>query len=154
MLCFAVLALIVLMRTRKAAVMIETAAHDESLTLRAEIDRLKTLLLSEPQVLVAWAAGADEPEIFGDTGIVVSGAVPERVLAFGSWLEPATAQRMQRAVEMLRNDGHGFVMTLTTSAGRPLEADGARWRGVRCSACATSAASNSNLWIWPPATTD
>ena len=52
----------------------ETAAHDETMALRAEIDRLKTLLLSEPQVLVAWAAGSDEPEIFGDTGIVVPGA--------------------------------------------------------------------------------
>ena len=129
LLCFAVLALIVLMRTRKAAVTIETAAHDESMTLRAEIDRLKTLLLSEPQVLVAWAAGANEPEIFGDTGIVVSGVVPERVLAFGSWLEPAAAQRMQHAVEALRNDGRGFMMTLTTSTGRPLEANGRAMAG-------------------------
>jgi len=124
LLCFAVLAAVVLVRTRKSAATIEIAAHDKTMALRAEIDRLKTLLLSEPQVLVAWAAGSDEPEIFGDTGIVVPGAVPERVLAFGSWLEPAAAQRMERALETLRNDGRGFVMTLTTSAGRPLEADG------------------------------
>src|SRR5450756_1916850 len=124
LLCFAVLATIVLLRTRKAAATIETAAHDETMALRAEIDRLKTLLLSQPQVLVAWAAGSDEPEIFGDTGIVVSGSVPERVLAFGAWLEPAAAQRMQHAVDTLRSDGRGFVMTLTTSAGRPLEAEG------------------------------
>ncbi len=124
LLCFAVLAIIVLMRTRRAAATIETAARDENIALRAEIDRLKTLLLSEPQVLVAWAAGTDEPEIFGDTGIVVPGGVPERVLAFGTWLEPAAAQRMQHAVETLRNDGHGFTMTLTTRAGRPLEAEG------------------------------
>ena len=124
LLCFAVLATIVLLRTRKAAATNETAAHDEAMALRAEIDRLKTLLLSQPQVLVAWAAGSDEPEIFGDTGIVVSGSVPERVLAFGAWLEPAAAQRMQHAVDTLRNDGRGFVMTLTTKAGRPLEAEG------------------------------
>jgi signal transduction histidine kinase len=124
LLCFAVLAIIVLMRTRKAAATIETAARDETMALRADIERLKTLLLSQPQVLVAWAAGTDEPEIFGDTSIVVSGAVPERVLAFGAWLEPAAAQRMERAVETLRNDGRGFVMTLTTSIGRPLEAEG------------------------------
>jgi signal transduction histidine kinase len=129
LLCFAVLAVIVLMRTRKAAATIETAAHDESMALRAEIDRLKTLLLAEPQVLVAWAAGTDEPEIFGDTGIVVAGALPERVLVFGTWLEPAAAQRMQHAVETLRNDGRGFMMTLTTSAGRPLEANGSAVAG-------------------------
>ena len=92
--------------------------------LHAEIDRLKTLLLSEPQVLVAWAAATDEPDILGDTGIIVPGGVPERVLAFGSWLEPAAAQRMEHAVETLRSDGRGFVMTLTTTAGRPIEAEG------------------------------
>jgi signal transduction histidine kinase len=122
--CFATLATIVLLRMRKAAATIEIATHDEIMLLRAEIDRLKTLLLSQPQVLVAWAAGADEPEIFGDTGIVVAGPMPERVLAFGAWLEPAAAQRMEHAVETLRSDGRSFVMTLTTSAGKPLEAEG------------------------------
>jgi signal transduction histidine kinase len=121
---FAVLATIALLRARKAAASKESAAQDENLALRAEIDRLKTLLLSQPQVLAAWAAGADEPEIFGDTGIVVPGSVPERVLAFGSWLEPAAAQRMQHAVDRLRSEGRGFVMTLTTTAGHPLEAEG------------------------------
>src|SRR5882672_8622231 len=82
LLCFAVLATLVLLRTRKTAATIETATQDECMTLRADLDRLKTLMLSQPQVLVAWAAGDDKPEIFGDTGIVVSGAVPERVLAF------------------------------------------------------------------------
>ncbi len=124
LLCFAVLATIVLLRTRKAAATHESAAHDQTMALRADIDRLKTLLLSQPQVLVAWAAGSDEPEIFGDTGIVVAGALPERVLAFGAWLEPAAAQRMQHAVDTLRGDGRGFVMTLTSKAGRPLEAEG------------------------------
>jgi signal transduction histidine kinase len=92
--------------------------------LHAEIDRLTALLLSEPQVLVAWAAATDVPDILGDTGIIVPGGVPERVLAFGSWLEPPAAQRMEQAVETLRSDGRGFVMTLTTTAGRPVEAEG------------------------------
>ncbi len=124
LICFAMLATLVLLRTRRMAATAQSAAHDESMLLRAEIDRLKTLLLSQPQVLVAWAAGADQPEIIGDTGIVVSSSVPERVLAFGAWLEPAAAQRMEHAVDTLRNGGRGFVMTLTTSAGRPLEAQG------------------------------
>jgi signal transduction histidine kinase len=122
--CFGVLAIVVLLRTRKVAATSEIAAYDQSMEMRAEIERLKTLLLAQPQVLVAWAAGSDEPEIFGDTGIVVAGAVPEKVLAFGAWLEPAAAQRMQEAVETLRNDGRGFVMTLTSKTGRPLEAEG------------------------------
>ncbi|MSO66463.1 MAG: PAS domain-containing protein [Pseudolabrys sp.] len=124
LLFFAVLAAIALVRTRKAAERAETGSRDQAMELHAEIDRLKTLLLSEPQVLVAWAAATDEADILGDSGIVMAGSVPERVLAFGSWLEPAAAQRMEQAVERLRNDGRGFVMTLTTTTGRPIEAEG------------------------------
>jgi signal transduction histidine kinase len=122
--CFAMLATLVVLRTRRTAAAAQSATLDEAAMLRGEIDRLKTLMLAQPQVLVAWAAGSDEPEIFGDAGIVVSSSVPERVLAFGAWLEPAAAQRMEHAVETLRGDGHGFTMTLTTTAGRPLEAEG------------------------------
>jgi len=121
---FAMLATMVLMRTRREAAAARSVADEERAAARAEIEHLKTLLLSQPHVLVAWAAGANQPEIYGDTGIVVSGAVPERVLAFGAWLEPAAAQRMEHAVETLRGEGRGFTMTLTTSAGRPLEAEG------------------------------
>jgi signal transduction histidine kinase len=121
---FAVLAAIALMRTRKAADRIETASHERMLEKQAEIDRLKTLLLSEPQVLVAWAAATDAADIIGDTSLIITGGVPDRVLAFGSWLDPAAAQRMERAVETLRDEGRGFVMTLTTRAGRPIEAEG------------------------------
>jgi signal transduction histidine kinase len=122
--CFAALATVVLLRTRNRAARRESAASDQAVALNAEIDRLKALLLSEPQVLVAWAAADDQPDIFGDTSIIVPGAINERVLAFGVWLEPEAAQRMQHAVNTLRSDGRGFVMTLTTTAGRPIEAEG------------------------------
>src|ERR1700688_1223790 len=96
---FAVLAAVALLRTRNAANRIEATSHEEAMEQQAEIDRLKTLLMSEPQVLVAWAAATDQADILGDTGMIIAGGVPERVLAFGSWLEPAAAQRMERAVE-------------------------------------------------------
>ena len=112
------------MRTRKAADRAESAARDEVMQLHADIDRLTALLLSEPQVLVEWPAATDRADIIGDIGLVAPGDVPERVLAFGSWLEPAAAQRIEHAVETLRSEGRGFVMTLTSIAGRPLEAEG------------------------------
>jgi signal transduction histidine kinase len=124
LLIFAVLATIALLRTRKTADRAQTASRDQAMERNAEIDRLKTLLLSEPQVLVAWAAATDETDILGDTGLIVGDHQPERVLAFGAWLEPAAAQRMEYAVETLRGEGRGFVMTLTTTAGRPIEAEG------------------------------
>ena len=124
LLCFAVLATVVLLRTRRSAERIESAMRDQAIALNAEIDRLKALLLSEPQVLVAWTTAAEPADIFGDTTLVVAGGMKERVLAFGMWLDPTAAQRMQDSVEALRNEGRGFVMTLTTLGGRPIEAQG------------------------------
>ena len=46
-----------------------------------------------------------------------SAAAPQRVLAFGTWLEPDKAQAMEHAVDALRADGEGFAMQLTTLAG-------------------------------------
>jgi signal transduction histidine kinase len=124
LLVFAALATLTLLRTRRQAAHTKTLARDDAVALRAEIDRLKALLLAEPQVLIEWAAAGDRPEIIGDTTLLVVGGVPERVLAFGSWLEPADAQRMEQAVETLRAQGHGFATTLTTLSGRPVEAEG------------------------------
>ena len=122
--CFAVLATIALLRTRRQAERLEALSGNEAMLLHAEIDRLKALLLAEPQVLVEWPAASDQPEILGDTSMVLPGAAPERMLAFGTWLEPPAAQRMEHAVETLRSEGRGFVMTLTSAAGRPIEAEG------------------------------
>ena len=50
--------------------------------------------------------------------------MPQRALAFGSWLEPDKAQAMEHAVDALRAEGEGFSMQLMTLAGRAIEADG------------------------------
>lgn len=118
---FSVLATIALARSRYGNRR-NSVSRDEAMAMQAEIDRLKQLLLSQPQVLVTWPAASDEPDIIGDTSIV--GAGTPRVLAFGTWLEPAAAQRLEDSVAGLRGEGRGFTMTLTTLAGRPLEAEG------------------------------
>ena len=66
------------------------------MTLREERDRANALLHSEPQMIVVWPAGADEPEITGDIAIVIRAPVPRRVLAFGTWLAPDQARAMER----------------------------------------------------------
>src|ERR1051325_9341364 len=124
LLVFAAIAVLVLLRTRRQAAQGDAAARDEAVALRSEIDRLKALLLAEPQVLVEWPAAGDQPEIVGDTTLLVMGGVPERVLAFGAWLEPADAQRVEQAVDTLRAEGRGFAMALTTLSGRPVEVEG------------------------------
>ncbi|HET7912920.1 MAG TPA: PAS domain-containing protein, partial [Pseudolabrys sp.] len=120
----ALLTTVVLFRLRRSADRAEFNARDEAAALRAEVDRLKALLLSEPQVLVTWPVASEQPEIIGDTTMLAPGGTRERVLAFGTWLEGAAARRMEQAVDTLRNDGRGFAMTVTSRGGRPVEVEG------------------------------
>ena len=123
-LSFAVITAILLVRTRHRAAVLEAGFRDQIGTLKAEADRFNTLLLSEPQILVSWAAADNLPEIIGDTTLVTTAASPQRVLAFGSWLEPANAQTMERNVDALRGRGESFTVQLMTLAGRTIEAEG------------------------------
>jgi signal transduction histidine kinase len=120
---FAVVTAILLVRTRARSAHLEGSSHDEIAALRDRLDRANALLLSEPQVLVDWPAASDEPNIDGDPELL-GVAERHRVLAFGSWLEPAQASEMERAVEALRARGEAFAMTLITLGGHPIEAQG------------------------------
>lgn len=120
----ALLTIVALFRVRRNADRAELDARDEAAALRADVDRLTALLLSEPQVLVTWPAASEHPEIIGDTAILASGSTRERVLAFGTWLEASAARRMEQAVDTLRSEGRGFAMTVTSRAGRPVEVEG------------------------------
>ena len=123
-LCFAVVTAILLVRTRQRLGDAEAAALDESIAARTAIDRAYALLMSEPQVLIAWAAASDEPEIIGDPSLVTSADAPHRLLAFGTWLAPAAARDMEHAVDALRARGISFAMTVTTLSDRIIEAEG------------------------------
>ena len=120
----ALLTIVVLFRMRRNADRAELDARDEAAALRADVDRLTALLLSEPQLLVTWPAASEQPEIIGDTAMLVPGNTRERVLAFGTWLEASAARRMEQAVDTLRSEGRGFAMTVTSRAGQPVEAEG------------------------------
>jgi signal transduction histidine kinase len=120
---FSVVTAIMLVRMHARWARLETTARDEIATLRNDLSRANALLFSEPQVMVDWPAGADEPHIDGDPSIV-GVAAPHRVLAFGSWLEPGKAAAMEHAVEGLRTRGEGFALTVTTLHGHPIEVQG------------------------------
>ncbi len=121
---FTLLAIVVVFRIRRSADRAEIDARDEVASLRADVDRLKALLLSEPQVLVTWPAASEQPEIIGDTATLVPAATRERVLAFRTWLEASAAQRMEQAVDTMRSNGRGFTMTVTSRTWPPVEAEG------------------------------
>jgi signal transduction histidine kinase len=122
-LCFAVITSILLVRTRRRLAATTAAAHDQALAARSAIDRAYALLLSEPQVLIAWPASAEEPEIIGEPALLVPHPAQD-VLSFEAWLPTEPAQAMQRSVDALRARGVSFAMTVTTLTNRIIEAEG------------------------------
>ena len=60
-LCFAMVAAIMLVRTRARLAETEAGRARRDHRRRAEVDRVNALLLSEPQILVAWAAATTSP---------------------------------------------------------------------------------------------
>lgn len=123
-LCFAVVNAIMLVRSRRQAAEADSFFREKIASLSADVDRAHALLLSEPQIVVAWAAASDQPEIIGDAAIVSATGDTQRVLAFGLWLPADQALAMEHAVDALRANGESFSMALTTNAGHPVEAEG------------------------------
>jgi signal transduction histidine kinase len=121
---FTVVAAILLMRTRVGAAKNEARLRADIGELQVQADRFRALLFAEPQILISWAAGDNRPQISGDTSLLMSQDSPQRVLAFGTWLPPEPALQMDHAVDALREAGEGFLLNLTTSTGRSIEAMG------------------------------
>ncbi len=91
---------------------------------RARIDRAEVFLAAEPQIVIAWRSASGEPDIEGDLTLIADALVPRRILGFGSWLPPASAQSLEHAVDRLRARGEGFRLAVLTVAGRHLEIEG------------------------------
>jgi signal transduction histidine kinase len=125
---FSVVASILLMHTRVKATKTEVRLRSDIAELQVQADRLRALLFAEPQILISWAAGDNRPQISGDTALLISHDAqqnsPQRILAFGTWLPPEPALQMDHAVDALREAGEGFLLNLSTSNGRAIEAMG------------------------------
>jgi len=129
---FSVVATILLMRTRLRAAACEARLRGDVQGLQVEADRFRALLFAEPQVLISWAAGSDHPQVSGDISLLIPPATlpqdptlqPQRVLAFGTWMPPEPALRMDHAVDALLESGEGFLLHLVTASGRSIEAMG------------------------------
>ena len=90
----------------------------------AKLDRAALMLRSEPQILVSWDRLDAEPTIEGDFALVADLPLPSRVLAFGSWLNPAQAAKIEEATERLLTRGEAFAAAVVSLRGRHLELDG------------------------------
>ncbi len=114
---FAVVTAIMLVRTRSAPRAWRHGPATRSRACATNSTAPMRVILSEPQIVVDWPAGADEPTIEGDPAPL---GVPRshRVLAFGTWLDAGKASAMERAVDALRARGEA-VLDDAHHAGRP-----------------------------------
>jgi signal transduction histidine kinase len=123
--CFAVLSVIALMRARNRVEKENRSLRLEVADLKTAADRAEALVNREDQRVVVWTAAGEPP--------LVAGSLPERAgvpadragfLAFGTWLQPESAGRLDRGVSHLRERGEAFSLVLATGAGRLIEALG------------------------------
>src|SRR5262249_24490176 len=109
---------------RVRAARAEAKLRADNSDLQAQADSYRALLFAEPQILISWPAGGNRPRISGDTSLVLQQDSPQRILAFGTWLPPEPALRMDHAVEAMRETGESFLLNLTTANGQAIEALG------------------------------
>ena len=122
---FAVLSAISLIGTRNRVEIENKALRHQVADLKATADRAEALIAGEDQVLVAWGAPGSPPLVSGNL-IEATGAPSERAgfIAFGNWLQPESAGRLDRAIESLRDHGVAFLTGVDTRAGRLIEVQG------------------------------
>jgi signal transduction histidine kinase len=122
---FAVLSSIALMRARNRAETENAQLRGEIAGLKATAERAEALVEGAEQRLVAWGPPGEAPLVAGQ--LAAAGGVPAdraAFLAFGTWLQPESAARLDRAIERLREAGDAFTITIATNAGRLVEASG------------------------------
>jgi hypothetical protein len=121
-------------RERRRSMRRERRLLAELETLRGAEDRVALLMGTERQILLTWSGRSGEPRYEGDPSIAGEGATVKRVLAFGSWLAPADAAALEKALDLLRERGEAFHLTARTP-GRELRgsrgAHGRRPRDLR-----------------------
>jgi signal transduction histidine kinase len=122
---FAVLSAIALMRARNRAEAENRALHLEVADLKAAADRAEAMVNREDQRTVVWGTPGESPLVAGSLP-ARAGVPAERAafLAFGTWLQPESAGRIDRGVQRLRERGEAFTMVLATNADRLIEAIG------------------------------
>ncbi len=126
---FSAVAAILLMRTRLRATRNEEQLQSEIIAdLQAQSDRLRALLFVEPQVLISWAAGDNRPQICGRrlAGDVPGGAAHRRNASSLSepGCRPSRRCRWTTPSTRCARRAKAFLLNLSTSAGRAIEAMG------------------------------
>lgn len=114
-----------LIRERGRVAAQNTALTSKLAIMTSRLNQLEALSAAEGQQAIVWPKGDAKAAIIGalETG---SGAPNTRshILAFGRWLEPGSATRLEHSVEELRMNAKPFNDVIETLNGTPLEVSG------------------------------
>ncbi|WP_424993205.1 ATP-binding protein [Oceaniradius stylonematis] len=94
--------------------------------LTGRLSQLETLAASEGQRAIVWSDEPNKPAAVIGTLGARSGAPESRseFLAFGRWLEPRSAARIEQAIARLRDHALPFDDLVQTPTGNPVEVTG------------------------------
>jgi PAS domain-containing protein len=118
-------AMILLQRAAGRARRNEAHSAEAMKALRQELDVAQSIVMAEPQVLVAFEA--DGAPRMVNHALDVHFGIPVKLrnlMRFASWLERGAAISLERHLQELKSAGRPFEMTLKTLAGPHIEAEG------------------------------
>ncbi|MCX5513683.1 two-component sensor histidine kinase [Kaistia algarum] len=122
---FSILSVVVVLRARRRAERDNAALRLRLADLRSAADRAEALVDVDDQRLVAWSGAGEAPLVMGRLPEICGAPVDRsNFLAFGTWLPPASASRLDAAIERLRGRGETFTLALDTRSGTVVEVTG------------------------------
>jgi signal transduction histidine kinase len=121
----AVLAAAMLHRAKQRYAKTDQSLAAEVAELRKSLLAAEAVIKAEPQVLVFWEQGHAVRIMMHTLGGVAGlPSEPRELLAFGKWLDLASAQQLKKGLDVLFADGQSFTLLLKTHRGGYVEADG------------------------------
>lgn len=122
---FGVASAVGMVRVRRRAQSRIDLLTSENGDLKLRLDRLEGVLDTDDQRLVVWPSREAEPIVLGGlNGASGAPRSPAALLAFGTWLQPDSAARLESLLETLREQGAAFTLTLQARQGGFIEASG------------------------------
>ncbi|MFM9972952.1 MAG: ATP-binding protein [Beijerinckiaceae bacterium] len=92
--------------------------------MQARLERADLFMAGERHVVVAWRDASSDPEIEGDSSLIVGVGAPRRILGFTQWLPAQDAKRLELLVDKLKERGEAFSLSVDGTEGKHLEIDG------------------------------
>lgn len=123
--CFAVVSAAALIRARGRAEDDRAKLINEAADLKLAADRAEAVLNADDQRVVIWSGPGEGPLVMGS--LPNGSGVPRAkaaFLAFGQWLDSASAIQLEGRIRDLRDRGEPFSDILQTVAGTHMEVSG------------------------------